>query len=158
VSAYRLVYPDGDAVEREGQVPAVGYDVDGYRVDFVRHRGGETVVFLGLHYGQSAVVKLAYVNVGGVPRPLTLAEAAELAERSRAVSGGHVELPIHALAVRFEQLVEEGVELPEMDMSNSEQVALRAVIRQWIADDGAEFVPMRVRELLDALERHTQTE
>jgi hypothetical protein len=158
VSAYRLVYPDGNAVERDGEVPTVGYDVDGYRVDFVRHRGGGTVIFLGLHYGQAAVVKLAYVNVGGVPQPLTLAEAAELADRSRAISAGNVELPVHALAVRFEQLVEEGIELPEMDMSESEQTALRAVIAQWIADDGAEFVPERVRALLDAVERHTEAE
>jgi hypothetical protein len=158
VSAYRLVYPAGEVVDREGDVPYVGYDVDGYRVDFVRRRGERTVVFLGLHYGQADVVKLAYINVRGDRMPLTLAEAAVLAERSRAMSLGDVELPVQALAVRLEQLVEEGVELPEMDMFESEQAALRGVIRRWIVDEGAELVPTRVRELLEALERHAQAE
>jgi hypothetical protein len=152
VSAYRLVYPVGDVVDRDGEVPEVGYDVDGYRVDFVRRRGDETVVYLGLHYGQTDVVKLAFIRVDDEAFPLTLAEAAELAERARDVSGGNLELPHHTIAVRLEQLVEEGVDTPTMDMLASEWSALRSVIARWIAYDGDD-VPGRVRALQDALDR-----
>jgi hypothetical protein len=33
MGTYELVYPTGEAVQREGDVPPVGYDVDGFRVD-----------------------------------------------------------------------------------------------------------------------------
>lgn len=126
MSSYRLVYPTGDVVAQEGRVPSVGYDVDGFRVDYVRGRDDGTVVFLGLHYGQTDVVKLVFIEVGAESCPLTLAEAAELADRARALSHGIIELPHTALAVRLEQLVEEGEEMPVMSMLESEWMALRA--------------------------------
>ena len=57
--SYRLVFPNGDAEEREGSTPEVGFDVDGYGVDFVK-AGDLAVVYLGLHYGQVELVKLVY--------------------------------------------------------------------------------------------------
>jgi len=154
VSIYRLVYPDGNAVDRDGDAPVVGHDVDGFRVDFVRRRDSETVVYLGLHYGQTDFVKLVFIDVAGERCPLTLAEAAELAERSRAMSLGNIELPLHAVAVRLEQLVEEGVDLPVMSMLESERTALQAAIARWVTEDSDDFVPMRVRVLRDSLARY----
>jgi hypothetical protein len=151
VSGYRLVFPTGSVAARDGRVPKVGYDVDGYRVDFVRERDGETLVFLGLHYGAVDVVKLVYLEVDGEPYPVTLAEAAKLADRARTLSGGNVGLPLTAVAVRLEQLVEEGLDNPAMAMLESEQLALRAVIARWGID---ETLPMRVVALYDALARH----
>ena len=49
VSTYKLVYPTGETVQREGDVPPIGYDVDGFRVDYVRDGDSAPVVFLGLH-------------------------------------------------------------------------------------------------------------
>lgn len=137
---------------RDGSAPKVGYDVDGYRVDFVRRRDGETDVFLGLHYGDVDVVKLVFIEVDGERFPVTLAEAAELADRARTLSGGNIELPHTGLAVRLEQLVEESVETPVMSMLDSEWMALRAVIARWGVD---ETLPMRVAALHEALARRS---
>jgi hypothetical protein len=108
-------------------------------------------VFLGLHYGQTDVVKLVFIEVGAERCPVTLPEAAELADRARALSGGNLELPHTALAVRLEQLVEEGVEVPVMSMLESEWTALRVIIARWGVD---ETLPMRVAALHEALVRH----
>jgi len=149
--SYRLVYPTGDTVARDGELPPVGYDVDGFRVDYVRDGDGVPVVFLGLHYGQTDLVKLVFIEVGAERCAATLAEAAELADRARALAGGSLEFPHTALAVRLEQLVEEGVEAPVMSMLESERTALRAVIARWGVD---ETLPMRAAALQEALARH----
>jgi hypothetical protein len=155
MSSYRLVYPTGDIVALEGRAPRVGSDVDSFRVDYVRGSDDGTVVFLGLHDGQMDLVKLVFIEVGAERCPLTLAEAAELADRARALSRGNIELPHTALAVRLEQLVEEGVETPVMSMLESEWMALRAVIARWGAD---ETLPMRVEALHEALARHPRSD
>jgi hypothetical protein len=151
VSTYKLVYPTGETVQREGDVPPIGYDVDRFRVDYVRDGDSGPVVFLGLHFGQADVVKLVFIEVGAERCPVTLAEAAELADRARALSGGNLELPHTALAVRLEQLVEEDVEVPVMSMLESEWMTLRGVIARWSVD---ETLPMRVATLHEALVRH----
>jgi hypothetical protein len=147
--SYHLVYPDGDTAERDGEVPTIGYDVDGYRVDFVRRRGERTTVFLGLHYGQSAVVKLITLTIAGVAHNITVAEAAELAERARTMSMGTIEGPLTALAIQLEHLVEEAAGTQGADIFKSEWQWLRAVIAQW---RGEADLPARVHHLDRAVE------
>jgi hypothetical protein len=155
---YRLVHPDGRVESAEGRLPKVGTDLGGFRVDFIS-QGDEPTVYLGLHYLQTALVKLVYIVAGGERCPITLAEAAALAERLRQKSAGELAAPATAVAVRFEQLLEESpAESLEMSFFESEKAVLQEVVEEWVFGISIENVPMRVRTVRDALAREAAGE
>src|SRR3954470_24580579 len=96
-----LVYPDGRRATVH-DLPEIGSEVDGFRVDFIDEAtAGHPVIYLGLHYGQASLVKLAYIVVEDERYPLTLAEAAELAFRLRRRGGDEPGSALNTVAVRL---------------------------------------------------------
>ena len=147
-----LVYPNGQRGTLDGGLPPIGSDMDGYRIDFIKHSNEEeATIYLGLHYGQVAVVKLIYIVASGSRYPITVAEAAELADRLRRRGGEQVGSALNAVAVRLEQLVDESPDTPEMSFLVAEVPAFQLAILDWIVERGEDSVPQRVMALHDAL-------
>jgi hypothetical protein len=145
--AFKVVYPHGNVVVVTGEVPDVGSSVDEFRVDFVDRQDPEQpTVYLGLHYGQTEVVKLVFIDTGEARFPLTLAEAAELSARLRRRAAMSLAHPGLAVAVQVERLVEEGVEVVGSEFTGNELDALLVALDEWFLEKGSEL-PGRVRAL-----------
>jgi hypothetical protein len=157
VASYRVVYPDGSTQELVGdsapEIDAESSTPDGQRVvaRYVRskERGGGPTVYLDSAPGSEARPrKLISFVIRGSRCPVTLAEAAELGDRTRRFSGGAAGSPATAVAGRIEDLIEARPgDAGELNLHESEESALRWVIYQWLIDVGARHLPERIMEL-----------
>jgi hypothetical protein len=161
VASYRVVFPDGSTQDLVGDSdPKLDDEIvapDGQRLvaRYVRSKepGGEPTVYLDPATGDEAQPrKLIFFIVRGARCPLTVAEAAELCDRTKRFSGGAAASPATAIAARVEQLVEEQSGDPcRLELLESEESALRWVIYEWLIEVGARHLPDRILELRHAL-------
>jgi len=157
---FRVVYPDGSTDDLVGSDINVGDLLsapDGHscivsyvRVEFLEET---KTAYLDPDTSEEARPrKVAFFVVDGAKYPLTLPELAELRDRLRRMSGGSLENPTTAVAVRVEQLMEEvPSESPEMSLLDSEKSSLRWVIEEWVMQEGASGTPQRLMDLRYAL-------
>jgi hypothetical protein len=159
VASYRVVYPDGSTQELVGSsAPEIDDEIvtpDGECLvaRYVQRSRGAPTVYLDPAPGdQTRPRKHILVVVRGSRCPLTLAEAAELADRTRRFSGDAADSPATAVAAEIEQLIEgERGGTGELRLRESEESALRWVIYQWLIDVGARHLPERILELRHGL-------
>ena len=150
---FRAVYPDGEIYELVGETPEVGETFygpndQGFPVAYIRHTDAGIVAYLNPPPGETSLVKQIVV----VGCPLTLAEAAELADRTRTYALGASGSPSLSVAVTLEHLIEEGAgETPPSEFTESEQQVLRAVIEGWLLQVRVTNLPQRVMHLRDNL-------
>jgi hypothetical protein len=156
----KLVYPDGTADVLVGAGPLErgsfisGRGKESYIVGYVRRRyAEEDIAFLNpLPGAEPTLCKLSFFEVNSANFRLTLAEAAELADRLRLMAGGSLDSAATVVAVRMEQMVEEDPTGPaRMEMLESEKTALRVCIEGWLTEVGAAELPARVMNLRYAL-------
>lgn len=161
MASYRVVYPDGSTQDlADGGDPKINDEIvtpDGQRLvaRYLRQKelGGEPTVYCDPGPGDDARPrKLIFFVVRGARCPLTVAEAAELCDRTKRFSGGAAASPATAVARRMEQLAEEhSGDACELNLLESEESALRWVIYGWLIDVGARHLPERILELRHGL-------
>jgi hypothetical protein len=157
MASYRVVWPDGSAQDLVGSnEPKLDEEIvtaDGQHLvaRYVRRKepGGEPTVYCDpAPASRARPRKLIFVVVRGSRYPLTLAETAELADRTSRFGGGATDSPATAIAVGLERLLREHPgEAGETDLLESEESALRWVIYQWLIDVGARRLPDRILDL-----------
>jgi hypothetical protein len=157
VASYRVVYPDGSTRELVGSsAPDIDDEVvtpdgDHLAARYVQRdeRGGAPTVYVEpASESETRPRKRIVLVIRGSRCPLTLAEAAELCDRTRRFGGGAPDSPATAVAAGIEQLIE-GRRGATSDLSllESEESALRWVIYQWLIDVGARRLPERIMHL-----------
>ena len=161
MASYRVVYPDGSTQDLAGgSDPKVDGEIvcpDGQRLvaRYVQGKelgGGPTVYCDPAPGNEARPRKLIVFVVRGARFPLTVAEAAELCDRTKRFSGGAAASPATAVAARVEPLVEEhSRDAGELNLLESEESALRWVIYGWLIDVGAHHLPERILDLRRAL-------
>jgi hypothetical protein len=152
------VFPDGHRETLVGGPPrSLGtYGGVRYQVRYLRHRSGESdVAFLDpLENGEPPLVLI--VATTATKSPLTIAEAAELADRCAAAVGGIAGSHSTVVAQELEQFVSGPIGGLRVTLSPSDESALLVVIESWLHEVGKPALPRRVMDLRTALFAETQ--